>query len=109
MNSDLLVIVWRRICFVCAVSLVLLTADLSHGEHWPQFRGVNGDGITESSFPEDWDSEKNVRWKLPTEGEGWSCPITWGDQVFFTAAVPTGDANANGLSYREGGRGADLG
>ncbi|MEX0728076.1 MAG: PQQ-binding-like beta-propeller repeat protein [Planctomycetaceae bacterium] len=58
-------------------------------EDWPQFRGANADGVARSTCPDVWDATKNVRWKLPLEGEGWSCPVVWGDRVFITAAVRT--------------------
>jgi len=94
----------RTLAVVAVVSLSLLMPSTVHAEHWPQFRGANGDGVAASNFPDDWDAEKNVRWKIPIEGEGWSCPIAWGDQVFFTAAVPIGNATAAAEPYREGQR-----
>lgn len=77
-------------------------------ESWPQFRGPNANGSTVSDFPERWDETKNVRWKMPIAGEGWSCPIVWGDQVILTAAVRTDaaeNAPASGPEQYRGGGG----
>ena len=73
-------------------------------DNWPQFRGANFDGIAGSSFPEAWDEQENLRWKVAIQGEGWSCPVVWGDRVFVTAAVPTSGAGGQAEPYREGRR-----
>jgi outer membrane protein assembly factor BamB len=52
-----------------------------------------------------WDSSTNVRWKTPIVGEGWSCPVVWGDSVFLTTAIPV-DRDTNSSQpepYRGGG------
>ncbi|MCH5373245.1 MAG: hypothetical protein JJ992_04670, partial [Planctomycetes bacterium] len=74
-------------------------------ENWPQFRGIRTDGVTTSSCPKVWDSSKNVRWKTPIAGEGWSCPVVWGDSVFLTTAVPMDRSSKSSQpeSYRGGG------
>ncbi len=62
------------------------------GENWPQFRGLNQDGIAGSECPLEWEvgqnSSENILWKVAIAGEGWSSPIIWGDSVFLTSAVP---------------------
>lgn len=73
-------------------------------ENWPQFRGTSFDGIAKSNFPVSWSDSENVRWKVPINGEGWSCPIVWDDKVVVTAAVPTSDAKAATEPYQEGRR-----
>src|SRR5690349_4632961 len=58
--------------------------------NWNQFRGPSGSGLsTERKIPSEWDSEKNVLWKTPIPGRGWSQPIVWKDQVLITTAVTT--------------------
>jgi outer membrane protein assembly factor BamB len=100
-----------------AISRILLGLFASifstHGraENWTQFRGANVDGIASSACPTSWTDTKNVRWKVAVAGEGWSQPITWGDKVFITAAVPTDAAQATDLKPEEyqggGGRRRD--
>ena len=57
---------------------------------WPQFRGPGSRGISlDKNLPHEWGTERNVRWKVPIPGAGWSSPIVWGDKVFITTAVST--------------------
>ena len=63
----------------------------SRAENWPQFRGPTGQGVSaETSLPTEWNATKNVAWKTPVEGEGWSSPIVWDNRVFLTAARQRG-------------------
>lgn len=56
--------------------------------NWPQFRGPDSNQHTsEKELPLEWSNEKNMNWKYNLDGRGWSCPIIWGNQVFFTNAV----------------------
>lgn len=89
---------------------VVLTAGIlvndSFAEQWSQFRGLHMDGRASSDFPESWSSSENVKWKIPVQGEGWSCPVVWNDKVFLTSAVRTdqeeGEENKP-APYRGGG------
>lgn len=56
--------------------------------NWPQFRGPNSNNIAgEKELPLEWSNENNLLWNYDLQGRGWSCPIVWGNQVFFTNAV----------------------
>jgi|GEM_PF-174998 len=59
---------------------------------WPEFRGPTCDGIAPPSShpPLRWSTTENVRWKLPTEGSGWSTPAVWDGTAWFTAATDDG-------------------
>ena len=59
---------------------------------WPQFRGPNGDGIAPGPVPVTWAEGKNVKWKTPIHGKGWSSPIVLGNRIWLTTATP--DAKA---------------
>jgi outer membrane protein assembly factor BamB len=55
---------------------------------WPQFRGPTGDGHYEGPpLPTQWGPDKNVVWKTPIQGHGWSSPIVWKGKVYLTTAV----------------------
>jgi hypothetical protein len=75
--------------------LVLFSAPaLADGGNWPMWRGPRGDGTSrETGFPTHWTATENVRWKTPIQGRGHSSPIVWGDRVFVTSAIESGDAN----------------
>ncbi len=55
-------------------------------EHWNQFRGPQGNGIsTAENLPVEFDEAKNVCWKIAIPDEGWSSPVVWGDEIWLTA------------------------
>jgi outer membrane protein assembly factor BamB len=79
------------------VSLVLVVAGVDvRAEDWPQFRGPTGQGhSTERGLPAEWSESRNVLWKTPVPGLGWSSPVVAGGRVWVTTAI-----KANGQSLR---------
>lgn len=72
------------IVFFALMSLLSCKTD----SNWPQFRGPESNNITlEKNLPLEWNNEKNLAWEYDLQGRAWSCPIVWGDKVFFTNAV----------------------
>ena len=64
--------------------------------NWPSFRGPDGTGVADGQDPPiTWDGtkDKNIRWKTPIPGLGHSCPVVWGDRVFVTTAISSGQPN----------------
>jgi outer membrane protein assembly factor BamB len=58
---------------------------------WPAFRGPTNQGTSaETGLPTEWGPSKNVVWKTPLPGEGWSSPVVWGDRVYVTATTDGG-------------------
>jgi outer membrane protein assembly factor BamB len=79
----------KRIIVYFAVFLSLI-ARFALPEDWPQFRGLNAAGWTDTaSLPDRWDvsTKENVRWVLPIEGVGHSSPVVAGKRIFLTTAV----------------------
>jgi outer membrane protein assembly factor BamB len=73
------------------VLIVLLIALPAPAADWPQWRGANGDGVSdETGLPLTWSADAGVRWKLPLGGAGSSSPVVWGDACFLT--TQDGDA-----------------
>ncbi len=65
--------------------LVLLTLTGPASDEWPQFRGPNGTGVSETkNLPTEFGPNKNVVWKaaLPP---GHSSPVLTHDRIFVTA------------------------
>jgi len=55
------------------------------GTRWPQFRGVNGQGIADGDTPPiEFGPARNLLWKTPLP-PGHSCPCIWDDRIFLTA------------------------
>lgn len=60
-------------------------------QHWPRFRGPDGQGGTGlSKLPVRWSESENVVWRTAAPGNGNSSPIVWGDRIFLTSAGPDG-------------------
>jgi outer membrane protein assembly factor BamB len=65
--------------------LLMFAATGAFAEDWPQFRGLNGSGVSVSTgLPEVFGPEKNVVWKTPLP-PGHSSPVLTRDRVFITA------------------------
>ncbi|HSH20675.1 MAG TPA: PQQ-binding-like beta-propeller repeat protein [Draconibacterium sp.] len=75
--------------FIPFVAFAFLSACNSNkNSNWPQFRGPESNQIAlEKELPGEWSMQNNLLWKHDLKGRGWSCPIVWGNQVFFTNAV----------------------
>ena len=81
-----------RILFSCLLALSVARAAVA-GDNWPQFRGPNGDGCSDSrDLPLTWSESENVKWKTPVHGRAWSSPVISGDQVWLTTAEEKGHA-----------------
>src|SRR4029453_3066362 len=69
--------------FVSLVATVALSA-----EDWPEFRGPTGQGhSSERGIPLEWSETRNVLWKTPVPGLGWSSPVVAGGRVWLTTAT----------------------
>ena len=66
--------------------VTLLNCLLLNGEdHWNQFRGPSGNGISlATNIPTEFDETNNVRWKTLINDSGWSSPVIWEDEVWIT-------------------------
>ena len=70
-----------------AVAGLIALAPLAHAANWPGWRGPEGTGVTrEKNLPLRWDTNTNVRWRVPLADRGNSTPIVWGQKVFVTQA-----------------------
>src|SRR5438128_5647101 len=71
-----------------------------HAEDWPQFRGPTGQGhSTERGLPVEWNEGKNVLWKTPVAGRGWSSPVVADGRVWLTTAVKDHGASLRLLAF----------
>lgn len=70
---------------------VLTSATAVTAEDWPEFRGPSKQGQTAAQgLPTEWSPEgnKNIVWKAPVPGIGWSSPVVIGERIYLTSAVP---------------------
>jgi outer membrane protein assembly factor BamB len=81
----------RRTWPVVAAVLGLCVAGI-RAEQWPHWRGPSASGISgETRLPVKWSDTENVAWKASLTGLGISSPIVWGNLVFVTSQVGTGE------------------
>lgn len=96
------------VTFVMLVAIGLSSIEHAHADDWPQFRGLNGSGVSTSKerLPVDFSFEHKVRWQAAV-GDGVSCPIVFGGKAYVTGminssrfAVMAFDANDGTLLWR---------
>jgi outer membrane protein assembly factor BamB len=69
-------------------------------EDWPAFRGPGGQGHSaERGLPLDWSESKNVAWKTPVAGLGWSSPVVAGGRVWLTTATEQRGISLRALAF----------
>lgn len=81
------------IVYVCIVSTPVRGAEPASEQdrYWPQWRGPQATGVAPYGDPPvEWSEFKNVRCKIEIPGKGRASPIVWGDRVFVSTAIPTG-------------------
>jgi outer membrane protein assembly factor BamB len=90
---------WQRLRFmvralfagVVAVSTLVRVA-ASSASDWPEFRGPTGQGEAKASNPPlEWSQTKNVTWRTPLDGMGWSSPIILGNRIYLTTSTEIDD------------------
>ncbi len=84
-------------CALLAAGIGIAAEPVNDSSHWPQFRGPGGQGHVAGPIPAAWSEGKNIAWKVPIAGKGWSSPVVAGGKIWVTAAVPT---TGEGLSLR---------
>ena len=64
--------------------LIAGSVALVQAEDWPQFRGPTGQGhATERGLPLEWSESKNIIWKAPVAGLGWSSPAVANGRLYI--------------------------
>src|SRR5687768_14034144 len=60
---------------------------------WPRFLGPTGNNVTDAKgLPIVWQDKKgkNIKWKVPLPGEGWSSPVIGEGRIYCTTALNDG-------------------
>jgi outer membrane protein assembly factor BamB len=67
---------------------------------WPEFRGPGGQGHSvERGLPLEWGEGRNVVWKTPVPGLGWSSPVVAGGRVWITTAIEQRGISLRALAF----------
>ena len=73
--------------YLSVCSLALLHVALARADNWPQWRGVNSDGISsEKNVPTKWSKSEKIVWRTPMPGQAGATPCIWGDRIYATSA-----------------------
>ena len=72
----------------CLLVVCALYSQTAQGSNWPQWRGPEGQGVSEEKgLPLEWSDSKNIKWKTALPGRSHSSPIVWGNRIFLTTAI----------------------
>ncbi len=86
----------RIVLFLFPFPFFLSTLTLGQTFEWPQFRGPDGQGhSSEQGLPLEWSETRNILWKTPLQGRGWSSPAIGNGRVWLTTAVEAGGRGAS--------------
>jgi outer membrane protein assembly factor BamB len=67
---------------------------------WPEFRGPGAQGHSgERGLPIEWSETRNITWKTPVPGLGWSTPVVAGGRVWITTAVEQRGISLRALAF----------
>jgi outer membrane protein assembly factor BamB len=81
--------------------LAVVVGSTAASADWPQFRGPTAQGHADKADPPvTWGPTKNVRWRTPIAGTGWSSPVVVGGRVYVTTAVPASEEKKASQSLR---------
>jgi outer membrane protein assembly factor BamB len=76
---------------VLSLCLLSLQSPILPAQEWPQFRGADGQGHSdERGLPTEWSETRNVMWKVPVPGRGWSSPVAAAGRIWLTTATQAG-------------------
>lgn len=95
-----------RLFHAAVIATTVLAVPTLHAQqpNWPQWRGPAGTGVATGTPPVTWSDTTNVAFEVAIPGRGYSTPVTWGDRIYLTTAIPTGTAAA-APQPEAGGRG----
>jgi outer membrane protein assembly factor BamB len=83
-----------------SIAVLLLVATAARAQDWPQFRGPTGQGhSSERGLPVEWSESRNVLWKTPIQGLGWSSPVVSKGRVWLTSATGEGARSLRLLAF----------
>lgn len=80
--------------------VVVLVAVRAQAQEWPEFRGPTGQGHAgDRGVPSEWSEARNVAWKTPILGLGWSSPVVGGGRVWLTTATGDREVSLRAVAY----------
>ena len=97
---------WRtRVLVAALVALPVISwaAQSPTGQHWPQWRGPEGNGVTHATgLSRHWNEQEGLAWKSAIPEWGTSTPVIWENSIFLTSHVDDRDLVLVKLDKRNG-------
>ena len=79
---------------------LLWSGEVTRADDWPQFRGPSGQGVSsEAGLPLAWSESRNIVWKAPVPGRGWSSPVVAGGRVWLTTSISEKGASLRAMAF----------
>ena len=73
---------------------------VTRADDWPQFRGPSGQGhSSDAGLPLAWSESRNLVWKAPVPGRGWSSPVVAGGRVWLTTSISEKGASLRAVAF----------
>jgi len=73
---------------------------VTRADDWPQFRGPSGQGhSSDAGLPLAWSESRNLVWKAPVPGRGWSSPVVAGGRVWLTTSISEKGASLRAMAF----------
>jgi len=65
---------------------VLVLGMVEAQENWPQWRGPQGNGVSQATgLPTTWSATDNIVWKTSLPSWSGGTPVIWGERIFLTS------------------------
>jgi len=92
----------------CVPLLALPTLALGAATEWPQFRGPDGQGVSEArEVPREWSTDAGIAWKVPVP-EGWASPVLSGGLLALAYAREVEGRTALGVMLLDSEDGSEV-
>ena len=76
------------VCLLAWFVVATIAATPVSAENWPNWRGPTRDGVSsETGLPVEWDTERNIAWKLEMPAWSGSTPVIWNERIFLNVAI----------------------
>lgn len=83
-----------------AIAFVAAGRGVAIAQGWPEFRGPSAQGHSaERGLPLEWNETRNIAWKAPVPGLGWSTPVVANGRVWLTTAVEQRGVSLRAIAF----------
>src|SRR5690349_12656746 len=101
---------WSALSTIASLTALLATNTANAGQDWPQWRGPNGDGTSDSTnLPTTWSTNQNIVWKTELPSWSGSTPVIFDERVFVTSPAKSSSGGEAQPEERRGDRGGAYG